>query len=78
MRWLPLLPSHSFLSERHSVHGGIPRRSVRLADMLGQKLKHQRRYFIDLLIECEMTRVELVNLGVGNVALVGFAAGRDE
>ena len=46
--------------------------------MLGQKLKHPRRDFIDLLIECEMTCVELVNFGVGDIAPVGFAAGRDE
>ena len=46
--------------------------------MLGQELEHQRRDFIDLLVEREMTGVEEVNFGVGDVAFVGFRARRDE
>ena len=46
--------------------------------MLGQELNHERCDFIDLLVECEMTCVEEMNFGVGDVTLVGLGAGRDE
>jgi hypothetical protein len=51
---------------------------ARLVDMLGQEVEHQRSDFIDLLVEREMTCIEEADFGVGEVALIGFGAGRDE
>jgi hypothetical protein len=45
---------------------------------LVEERERQRGDFVNLLVEREMASIKAVDLGVGHVALVGLATGRDE